>query len=697
MIFRMPPSPSKPSAQGTLMHNRDLSVSSTSTRTAVHRPMEQFLHITGEMTSPVPLENIIKEDPIVNCAIMFGYGRYNAGVLIELLEGHQIDTNDEKKMEETRNEIGPTVERMNMFAPQHSRVYKEMIIFTSRAKPFTYSPRGVVNRQSTLAGYNDEINALYTTAEQAAQVALKPPKIWSPENALHFVRGIVVVLWGKRLDDEADLFHYGADSIQAARIRMILFRALHVTAKVDTRKFSGTIVYQYRTISSLANFATRAARACLRHQTESCLNRCLAMTNMVKAYTSSFPKHLPSMALPHDDVILITGTTGLFGSNLLVQFLQNPRVSRIYALNYKKNKTGSLVDRQAALLRASGLYPNLVYHRKLMLLEADLSGKNLGLSQEIHNEILSSVTHIVHNAWLSKFDIDSPLSIFDGSVSMLRDLVDFALSSPLPVLPRLMFISSTDTLRSAHPLLRSSPLSHSNTNKGSEEVAAEGPVNSYDAAGSVYGESKWVGEQLLTAAASQTPLRPIIVRMGHLCGAANGRWRGGERFPMIVKLSAELGALPSIDEDVSWIPVHLAAKAVAEMRNSFSAYLHLVHPTPVSSRSLLQCIGGELKLPLIPLSEWISKLEERVYHTPYPPSSTNAGEDVALTILQYIRQVTENATMEQPARIFRHPMISSDEAWFASPTLHSEMIALGPEDVRLWLQHWTDIRMIPST
>ncbi|KAF9223098.1 hypothetical protein BS17DRAFT_782380, partial [Gyrodon lividus] len=53
MIFRMPPSPSKP--PGTLMHNRDLSASSTSTRTAVHRPTEQFLHITGEMTSPVPL------------------------------------------------------------------------------------------------------------------------------------------------------------------------------------------------------------------------------------------------------------------------------------------------------------------------------------------------------------------------------------------------------------------------------------------------------------------------------------------------------------------------------------------------------------------------------------------------------------------------------------------------------------------
>ncbi|KAF9238274.1 male sterility protein-domain-containing protein [Melanogaster broomeanus] len=665
------------------------------------RLTEQFLHVTGEVTNPVPLENILKEDPIVHSAIMFGYGRYNAGVLIELQEGHQIDTNDEMMIEEMRIKFGPTIERMNMFAPQHSRVYNEMVIFASRTKPFTYSSRGMVHRQSTLAGYNDDIKALYKSIEQVAHVALKPPKIWSPENSLNFVRGIVVTLWGKKIDDDADLFQYGADSMQVVRIRMMLFHALHTTAKVDTRKFPGTIVYQYRTISSLAGFATRAARGCLRHKTESILSRCLAMTNMAKTYSSSFPEHQPSTALPYDDVVLITGTTDLFGSNLLVQFLQDPRVSRVYALGYRKDRDGSLVgrhDRQAALLRASGLDPNLAHHPKLTLLETEVSGKSLGLSQEIHDEILSCTTHIVHNAWLSTFDANSPLSIFDGSVRMLRDLVDFALSSPLPVPPRLLFISSTDTLRSTPPpLLRRSPLSQIGTDKDQSEVAAEAPVNSYDAAGSAYGESKWVGEQILTTAASQTPLQPIVVRVGQMCGAVNGRWGEGERFPMIVKLSAELGALPRIDEDVSWMLVCLAAKVVAEMRNSFSTYLHVAHPDTVSSLSLLRHIGKELQLPIIPLSEWITKLEERLYSTPYPPPSTNAGEDTAITLLQYIRPIMENATMDQPARIFRQPRIASDEAWFASPTLHGGMKRVGVEDVKIWVQHWRDVGMIPST
>lgn len=155
------------------------------------------------------------------------------------------------------------------------------------------------------------------------------------------------------------------------------------------------------------------------------------------------------------------------------------------------------------------------------------------------------MTHIVHNAWLSVYDDNLPLSIFDGSFRMLRNLVDFALSSPLPIPPRLLFISSTDTFRGTSE----SALTPTSRREGAGgPVVPEGPVNACDAAGGVYGESKWAGEQILTAAASETPLQPIIIRIGPLCGAANGRWREKVHFPMIVCLGFALGALPKVDE-----------------------------------------------------------------------------------------------------------------------------------------------------
>ncbi|KAF8132584.1 hypothetical protein EV363DRAFT_1583468 [Boletus edulis] len=638
---------------------------------------ERFLHITGEVTNPVLLENFIVEHPMVHSAIIFGHARYNAGVLIQLGDGYKIDTSDAKQVGETRNKLQHVIERVNMFAPQHARIQKEMILFAALTKPFIYTHLNPtrVNRNDTLAKYNDEINALYNTVARAALIAMKPPKVWSPKNSLTYVRGIIVAVLGRKLDDDTDLFDYGIDSLQATRIRVILFHALQSTAKTDTRRLSGNIVYQYPTITGLATFAARTALACFRHRTESSLTRCLEMTKMVQSHTLNFPKHRPSMQSPHDDVVLITGTTGLLGSNLLAQFLQNPKVTRVYALNRRKSRPGSSVERQAAFLQASGLDPALARHPKLTFLEADASRDHLGLSQQLYEQLLSSVTHIVHNAWLSTSDDQLPLSIFDGSFRMLRNLVDFALSSPLPAPPRLLFIGSTDTLRGAS---EGSP-------GGAEGAAApEGPVDACDAAGGAYGESKWVGEQILAVAASETPLRPIIIRVGPLCGASNGRWREEAHFPMIVHLGVTLGALPKIDEVVHWMPVHTAAQAIVEMRNAQSTYLHVTHPLPVSTLVLLRTISDHLHLPLVSLAEWTAKLETHVHTAPLPASSLKL-EDPALTLLRHLR-----THAHEPTRIFGfdHARIASDKAWHASPTLQGGARALGHEDVGRWLQHW---------
>lgn len=157
---------------------------------------------------------------------------------------------------------------------------------------------------------------------------------------------------------------------------------------MDTRKLSGNTVYQYPTIASLAAFATRTALACFRHRTESSLARCLEMTKMVRSHSLNFPEHQPSMAQPRNDVILITGTTGLFGSHLLAQFLHCPKVKRVYALNHKKSRPGSVVERQTSLLQACGLDVALARHPKLTLFDADASRSHLGLSQELYDQVL---------------------------------------------------------------------------------------------------------------------------------------------------------------------------------------------------------------------------------------------------------------------------------------------------------------------
>jgi hypothetical protein len=57
---------------------------------------------------------------------MFGRGRFQNGVIVQPKPDHVFDPTDEVKLSMFRNGIWPTVERMNAYAPQHSRLFKEV-------------------------------------------------------------------------------------------------------------------------------------------------------------------------------------------------------------------------------------------------------------------------------------------------------------------------------------------------------------------------------------------------------------------------------------------------------------------------------------------------------------------------------------------------------------------------------------------
>ena len=83
-----------------------------------------------------------------------------------------------------------------------------------------------------------------------------------------------------------------------------------------------------------------------------------------------------------------------------------------------------------------------------------------------------------------------------------------------------------------------------------------------------YGEAKWIGEQILLAAARETSLQPIIVRPGQITSNKAGYWKETEWFPSIVKSSKTLGVLPDLAGNVTWMPAYQASRALTEMRNS---------------------------------------------------------------------------------------------------------------------------------
>jgi hypothetical protein len=114
------------------------------------------------------------------------------------------------------------VEKMNAFAPQHSRLFKEMILVAAPDKPFLYTPKGSMRRSATLDAYEAEIAAAYDAVAEAAQEDIPAPTDWNLANILPFVRKVVSnVILKTTLSDEDDLFQHGCDRFAVSATPML--------------------------------------------------------------------------------------------------------------------------------------------------------------------------------------------------------------------------------------------------------------------------------------------------------------------------------------------------------------------------------------------------------------------------------------------------------------------------------------------
>ncbi|KAL0564029.1 hypothetical protein V5O48_018027 [Marasmius crinis-equi] len=252
---------------------------------------------------------------------------------------------------------------------------------------------------------------------------------------------------------------------------------------------------------------------------------CQTMKAMADKYSLNLPSSVGSIKSTSDKVVILTGSTGVFGSMLLADLILDSTVTRIYALN-RAHKKHSLDTRQRAAFREKGLDPNLLDSEKVKLLVADLlKSDDFGLPSKDFHEMKALVTHVVHNAW--PVVLTSPLSSFEASLVGMQNLLGLCMTSGA----LLSFIGTGFAFFNADP----------------GEKFLERSIPAHFALGSGYAESKWIAEQMTTKA-REIGLRTHIIRVGQLCGLkANGAWGKQEWFPAIIQGSELLGCIPITD------------------------------------------------------------------------------------------------------------------------------------------------------
>ncbi|OSD00523.1 acetyl-CoA synthetase-like protein [Trametes coccinea BRFM310] len=631
------------------------------------RADEQIILSNGEKTNPLPLEKIINQDPHVKCSMMFGSGKFQNGVLVEPVEEYAIDPSDPKQVEEFRNRIWPTIERANEYAPQHSRIFKEMILITSPTKPFQVNVKGLPRRKLILADYHDEIEALYKEVENNSQSDIQPPTSWDEKNTLAFVRAVVDETLRRSIGDDADIFRNGGDSLQATWIRNTILRAMRDTDAAAARRLPMNLVFQAPTISALARIvhaimSNADADGAPSHTPQD-------LWKYVDKFSANFPErpaNLVERPAGGKDVVVITGTTGGFGCDALEHLLRDDAVERVYAFNRKGSKA---LERQRAQFRARGLDESLLDSPKFRMVEAALHEPDFGLEPALLDEVRQSVTHIMHNAW--KVDFNLSIQSFEMDIQGARNLVDLAISSPYRQAPTVVFVSSIGVFM----------------NYSGPVPAPEAPLDdSSSPFGAGYGEGKWVTEHVLQNVTKQRGVHTVVMRLGQVCGDRVGHWNEKEWFPALVKSALFQRCLPDIEGNVAWVPGYESAKAFTEMRRSPEPFVHLVHPRPAPWRTVIEPIAHELGVPLVPYEQWLAALRQSV------SGGGGSGNDdevalmkanPALRLVDFFRELKTSPDREPMGMVY----LSTEKSARVSEAL-ATLPALDAERAKAWLAAW---------
>ncbi|KAK0238145.1 hypothetical protein EDD85DRAFT_921521 [Armillaria nabsnona] len=610
---------------------------------------DQIMHSTGEKTNASPLEGILNQDPHIAGSIMFGRGKFHAGVLID---PKPVEPSDTKQLTDFRNQIWPTIEKMNKFAPKHSRIFKEMVLVSSPSKPFTYTTKNTARRLPVIEDYEDEIQALYDTVEDNILPDILSPCEWNATSVVGFIRAVVRHILKQPLSDEDDLFEYGCDSLQATWIQNTLLRAIRATAK-HRKDTDASFVYKYPTIGQLNQYIQSLTLGTTIGVGISPLK---SMESMVDKYTNEFPERPPHTLPtpgPQSIVVLVTGSTGSLGSYLLAELIKDPSVSCIYAINRPSGGVDGLWQKQRRAFIERGIDTALLKSSKIELLEGDLSSPQLGLPESSYRDV----------TWRVDFKVS--LRSFESNIKGLKALVDLSLSSVMCDPPRFIFISSIGVLQ----------------NPESDGPVLERCVSGQMAVGNGYSESKWVAEKILETAGYKAGLISTIVRLGQLSGGINGCWNKNEWLPLIIRSATTMKCLPNDNRSVSWVPLDMAAQAIRDICYSYShdithptRVLHLAHPKPTPWSSIALALSNALSVPLVPYDLWVSNLE-RCSTVP------------AYKLLEFFQKLVTSRRSNVEA--FALPMLDSSFALSISSTLSDPGLqSLGSTDALRWLSYW---------
>ena len=372
----------------------------------------------GEKFQPVTTESIIQGHPSIEGALVVGTGRFQPALVIE----PKVYPADAEAFIE---DIWPIVQRANQEAAAHGKIFRGKIILTTPSKPFVRAGKGSVIRPKSTALYTDEIEALFSDAVGDRELGVLAPEIVQDTVALEaslgsFVRSILPDLPEGPDGDKEDFFACGLDSVQtielASGLRALLHPHLNPT---DLSTIAAKMIYANSTVDNLAKYISGLLGMTTGSGGDVAAKRVIRMSTMLDKYTKGLPEakigamqangvaHTNGISRPSVVAhingtgaalrIVLTGSTGSLGTQLLQALVNSPLVSKVVCLN----RAEDALQRTQKAFAQRNVKVNL---SKAEFHKAQFADTHFGLSTEIYDKLRDEADVIIHNAWNVNFN-----------------------------------------------------------------------------------------------------------------------------------------------------------------------------------------------------------------------------------------------------------------------------------------------------
>ena len=202
-----------------------------------------------------------------------------------------------------------------------------------------------------------------------------PPSSWSLQDIEAWLISQLSEIQSnnKSFPATADLFEQGLDSLGATILRHRVVGALQASNSPNAAQLvTQSTIYANSTITKLAHFIVGAVTN--PEDAVSTNSRVDEIERMIQKYSSAV-------------VVLITGTTGNLGAQLVDVFLRDRRVKKVYTLNRPSSGTKDIKARHEERFIDKGLDIAQLLDDRLVFLEGDASSVNMGLSDGIYEEV----------------------------------------------------------------------------------------------------------------------------------------------------------------------------------------------------------------------------------------------------------------------------------------------------------------------